>query len=136
MANLGTIKIEGLKEFRSALKAAEGANPRELTKALKEAGSVLPPKIRANAPHRTGKLAGSVGAAQASGTKGRVPVKAPYSAPVEFSRKGAPAQGLSAKYGPPPRFAYKAVASAAPQIEDRLLKAVTEVAKAHGWFNE
>lgn len=127
------VKVEGLREFRAALKQADSANPQQLTKALKEAGSVLPSKIRGNAPHRTGKLAGSVGAVQASGTKGRVPVRAPYAAPVEFSRKGGAARGLSAKYGPPPRFAYRAVADASDEIIERLYKGMEEIVRINGW---
>jgi hypothetical protein len=129
-----TVKIDGLKEFRRALKDAVDANPRELTKALKEAGSILPPKIRANAPRQTGALAASVGNVSAVGTKGRVPVRAKYAAPVEFSKRGAAAQTLTAKYGAPPRFAYKAVGDSADEVIERIYDGLEQIVSAHGWF--
>lgn len=136
MAQAETVKVEGLKEFRKALKDAEGANPREMTKALKDAGTILPPKIRSNAPRKTGELAGSVGNVSASGTKGRVPVRAKHSAPVEFSKRGAAARTLTSKYGPPPRFGYKAVADSAGQIEEALFKGLEDIIHIHGWAKE
>lgn len=135
MAQQGfTVKVEGLKEFRKALRDSAEANPRELTRALKSAGAVLPPKIRANAPRKTGALAASVGSVTASGTKGRVPVRAKYAAPVEFSKRGAAAQTLSAKYGAPPRYAYKAVGDAADQVIERIYDELENIVTAHGWF--
>jgi hypothetical protein len=129
-----TVKIEGLKEFRKALKDSVDANPRELTKALKEAGSILPAKIRANAPHKTGALAGSVGNVSATGTKGRIPVRAKHAAPVEFSKRGAAAQTLTAKYGAPPRYAYKAVGDSADEVIERIYDGLEQIVTAHGWF--
>jgi hypothetical protein len=129
-----TVKIEGLKEFRKALKDAADANPRELTRALKEAGTILPPKIRVNAPRKTGALAASVGNVSATGTKGRVPVRAKYAAPVEFSKRGAAAQTLTSKYGSPPRYAYKAVEDSSEQVIERIYDGLEQIVTAHGWF--
>jgi hypothetical protein len=129
-----TVKVEGLKEFRKALRDAEGANPRVLTAALKDAGAILPPKIRSNAPKKTGALVASIGSAQASGTKGRIPIRAKHAAPVEFSKRGAAAQTLTAKYGAPPRFAYKAVGDASEEIIERLYKGLEDIVTAQGWF--
>lgn len=136
MAQGFTVKVEGLQEFRSALKKAEGANPGELTRAIKAAGAMLPSKVRGNAPRRSGALAASVGSVQASGTKGRVPVRAKYAAPVEFGRKGPAAQTLTAKYGPPPRFGYKAVADSTDEIEKALWEGIQDIVTIYGWAKE
>ena len=129
-----TVKIDGLKEFRKALRDATDANPRMLTAALKSAGAILPPKIRGNAPRKSGALAASVGQPLASGTKGRIPVRAKHAAPVEFSKRGAAAQTLSAKYGAPPRFAYKAVGDASEEIIERIYDGLESIVSASGWF--
>lgn len=129
-----TVKVDGLKEFRKALRDSADANPRELTRALKSAGSVLPPKIRANAPRRTGELIASVGAVTASGTKGRVPIRAKHAAPVEFSKRGSAAGTLTAKYGAPPRYAYRAVGDASEEVIDRIYDELQNIVTAHGWF--
>jgi hypothetical protein len=129
-----TVKIEGLKEFRKALRDATDANPRMLTAALKEAGAILPPKIRANAPSRTGALKGSVGNPLASGTKGRIPVRAKYAPFVEFRTGGGWGASMNSKYGSPPRFGYKAVADSSEQIIERIYDGLESIVTASGWF--
>lgn len=128
------LKIEGLKEFRKALRDSIDASPRELTKALKTAGEILPARIRELAPRRTGALAALVGRPQASGTKGRIPVKARHALPVEFAKHGRAGATLTARYGPPPRYGYKAIEKAADEMQDRVFKELKEVITAHGWF--
>lgn len=128
-----TLQIEGLKEFRKALRDSINASPRELTKALKTAGEVLPDKIR-QAASFSSQIPASVGRPRASGTKARIPVKARHALPVEFAKHGRAAATLSARYGPPPRFGYKALERNAKLIEDRVFDGLKEVITVHGWF--
>jgi hypothetical protein len=129
-----TIRIEGLRELRMALKHAEDANPRELTRALKEAGKPVPPVIRVNAPRLTGELAASVGEPRATGTKGRIPITAPHAPFVEFQRRGRAGATWSAKYGPPPRFGYRSLDSKETEIANILDRELKEILTAHGWL--
>jgi hypothetical protein len=127
-----TVKIEGLRDFQRAVSKAEGENPKAMQDALKDVGNFLAPKIRP--PRATGELAGSKGTPRATMKKGYIPIKAKHSAPVEFSKRGAAAQTLTAKYGPPPRYGYREVADNLSQLETMIEERIVEVAKANGWF--
>lgn len=127
------VKIAGLRDFQRAINRAEGENPKAMTEALKDVGSFLAPKI--NPPRKTGELADSKGSARATKTKGYIPVRAKHAAPVEFSKRGAAAQTLTAKYGPPPRYGYRAVEDNLGELEKRLWEGIEEVAKVYGWFH-
>lgn len=127
------VKIDGLREFQRAINKAEGENPKAMTEALRDVGNYLQPKIRP--PTKTGELAASKGAARATKTKGYIPIRAKHAAPVEFSKRGAAAQTLTAKYGPPPRYGYREVQDNLSELEKRLWEGIEEVAKVYGWFH-
>jgi hypothetical protein len=126
------VEIEGLAQFQRELRKAEGANPKAMQDSLKKVGDYLSPKI--NPPRDKGTLAGSKGAPRATMKKGSIPIKAKHAGPVEFSRRGAAAQALTGKYGPPPRYGYKAVQENLDQLEEMIWEGIEEVAKAYGWF--
>jgi hypothetical protein len=130
------IRIEGLREFRADLKRALGANPRELARALRESGAILPPKIRSGAPQATGKLAGSVGSPTATGTKARIPIRAKHAVYAEFQTKGKYGATMTAKYGPPPRFGYRAVDESADELAERVYEGLKEIVTLYGWAKE
>lgn len=132
MAQQGiTVEIEGLRAFRQALKEAEGATPRELTNGLKQAGAILPDKIRPG----MGSVSAKVGRPTASGTKARIPVRHRAAAIAEFSNKGRYGATMNARYGRTPRYGYRAVDDHADQLTDRLYDALESIATVHGWFD-
>lgn len=133
MAPQPGVKVIGLKEFRQALKQSADANPRELTKVLKDAGSVIPPRIQRHAPRASGELAGSVGRVQASGTKGRIPIKARHATFAEFQKKGAYGATMSSRYGGTPRFGYRAVEESVNEVTDRIYDGMEQIITIHGW---
>ena len=55
-----TIQVTGIKELRSALKAAEATLPRELRKGLNEVANIIVVDARPRIPVRSGKLAGAL----------------------------------------------------------------------------
>lgn len=126
------VEIEGLAQFQRELKKAGGENPKAMQDALKQVGGYLSPKI--NPPRDKGTLAASKGAPRATAKKGSIPMRAKHSAPVEFSKRGAAAASLTAKYGPPPRYGYRAVQDNLAQLEEMIWEGIEEVAKVHGWF--
>lgn len=128
--DLVQVKITGLREFQTALRKAESANPKAMTQALKEAGSILPPKIRPG----MGSVSAGVGNPTASRTKARIPVRHRASAIAEFSNQGKYGATMTARYGPPPRFGYRVVEDNLREIEDRIWKGIEEVATVNGWF--
>lgn len=126
------VKVTGLRDFQRDIAKAGGENPKAMQDALKDVGNYLRPKI--NPPRDKGELAGSVKAARATKTKGYIPVRAKHSAPVEFSKHGAAARTLTAKYGPPPRYGYRAVQDNLSELERMIWEGIEDVAKVYGWF--
>jgi hypothetical protein len=64
-----TVKIEGLKELRTSLKAISKELPKELTKLNKAAAELVSPEAQSRAPVRSGRLRDAVkpGATQTGG---------------------------------------------------------------------
>lgn len=132
MSQAFTVRIEGLAEFRQALKQAEGANPSELTKALREAGRILPGKIRPG----MGSVSAHVGSPTASGKKARIPVRHRASAIAEFSNKGKYGQTMNVRYGRTPRYGYRQVDKNADELSERLNDGMAQIVTIHGWAKE
>lgn len=123
-----SVEVEGLNEFRAALRAAESKTPRVLTKALKDAGVPLVREIQAIAAKgKTGRLRASY-ATRVSGTNADIVSRVPYGAKAEWSRK----RGWR-KYGPPGRFAAKVVEDQAEQTLLRVAEGLQEVISIEGW---
>lgn len=134
MTVAGGVRIEGLKEFRKALRASGAAAARELTKALKNAGRGLPPKMRVNAPrNQYGEIAAGVKNVRAAGTKARIPIVHRAAAIAEFSNKGAYGQTMTARYGETPRYGYKTVEEEAGTIERDVTNELTDLIGIMGW---
>lgn len=126
------IQVEGLKEFRSALKTAIGKAPRVLTNAIKTAGVPLQEAARDRAPKRSGDLAAGY-AVRASGTYGRLINKQPYAMGAEWGVRGK-WSGFQ-KYGPRgDRIGYPALRESADDIERILTRELTEILTVRGWF--
>jgi hypothetical protein len=120
-------EVVGLNEFRAALRRAEVATPRQLTKALKEAGVPLVEQMAVIAAHRTGRLAESY-RTRVIGTTGNIVSRVPYGAKAEWSRK----RGWT-RYGPPGRFAARVVEEQAEATLVRVAAGLRDVIDLYGW---
>lgn len=134
----GEIYIENLALFRKALRRAQDATPRELSKAVKRAGAPIIQRARQVAPHRTGTLAAGY-TLRASGTTGRVFSRVPYAVGAEwgmhgkwagFRRYKAFGTGASTGRG---RFAWRAVVEGQDETARIITTELREVLQLHGW---
>jgi hypothetical protein len=130
------VVIENLSAFRTALRRAEQATPRELSAALRRVGIPIVAGIRtivptgpARDPH-PGLLRGSY-RVSVRGTIGSVVSKAPYAAGAEWGQHGKWA-GF-ARYGEPGRFAWKTVEEESDLIVEEVFRGLTDVAQIYGW---
>jgi Bacteriophage HK97-gp10, putative tail-component len=86
MADNVAVHVEGLKEFRAALRDADRVLGIELRKALNEAGDIIVRDVQPDLPRRTGRLAVSL-KAQSTQREGRVVLgsaRVPYAGWIEF----------------------------------------------------
>lgn len=125
------VAIEGVNEFRAALRAAQGTAPRALTAGLKKAGIPVVRMAQARMPHRTGTLAGSL-KVSVSGTKGSIVSSAPYAGGAEWGRYGK-WSGWVSRYGAPPRFVWPTVELAHDVIAALVLAELKQVVEIYGW---
>lgn len=129
----GTVQVEGLKEFRAALKAAEKNAPRELSKALKKAGVPVAARASTLAPRLSGLLAGGY-KITTQGPAASLVNRAPYAAGAEWGFRGKWKGFL--KYGAPGRFGWRAIQELADKIAADLYAGLREILTAYGWFHE
>ncbi len=125
------VRIENLRAFRAALKAAQDATPRELSTAIRQVGKPIVARASALAPHRTGTLAKGY-AARASGTTGRIVNRAPYAGGAEWGmhRKWS---GFK-KYGPRgQRFAGRALEELREPTARAIAERLEQIINIHGW---
>ena len=130
MAEFGAVTIEGLNEFRAALRAAQGVYPRELSKALKRAGEPIVRLAAVRMPRVTGQLARSL-KVSVRGTRGDIISSAPYAGGAEWGRYGK-WSGFN-RYGSPPRFVYPSVEQAQPVMAEVILRELKNVVEIYGW---
>lgn len=126
------VVIEGLTEFRAALRAAWGRYPVLLAVALKAAGEPFRMRSAELTARRTGRLASGYRISVA-GTRGSLVSSVPYAGGAVWGRRGK-WSGFS-RYGSPPRFAGPALDSSAAQIEELILVGLKDVVEAYGWFH-
>lgn len=145
MAVITNVVVLGLSEFRRDLRRAHKALPRELTKALREAGKPARAAAAGRVPRgATGRTAAAF-RIRASGRLGRIVNPLPHAGVLEwattFMRKSrspgrAPHQVTMRKGPPPPRYAQPAVASVAPIIAVIIHRELQRIITAFGWFRE
>lgn len=132
------IEITNLAAFRSALRRAQDATPRELSKAIRKAGQPIVKRAAEVAPHRSGALARSY-TLRASGTSGRIFSRVPYGVGAEwglhgkwkgFRRYRAFGTGASRGRG---RFAWRAVVEREEEIAQIITEEIREILTIHGW---
>lgn len=130
MAGPPPVYVQGLTEFRNALKQVSSAAPRELAKGIKAAGEPLKQGAAAKVPRRTGQLAGGY-AIQVRATTGAVINKVAYAGGAEWGRRGKWA-GFD-RYGAAPRFAGAVLQDRAGEIQDALTRELDEILTIMGW---
>lgn len=125
------VVIQGLTEFRAAVRSAAGHYPAEVQRAIKAAGVPIVAQASALAPRQTGALAGGYSVVTA-GAKGNVVSKVAYSGGAEWGTRGK-WSGFN-KYGAPPRFAGRAVDLQEASISLIVERELLEIVSAYGWF--
>lgn len=128
MANSSGIVVEGLAEFRAAVRASAVKMPVEFAKGLKAAGLPILAEIRATAPRRTGALAGSFTTA-VRGARADIVSRVAYAGGSEWGVRGRWA-GFP---GSPPRFVVPAVESKADEVGLILMNELREIFEIFGW---
>lgn len=128
------IEIVNLREFRRDLRRAIDARPRELARAIREAGKPALAEARRRAPRRSGRLAASL-RIQTRGTSGSIVSRAPYGAGAEWGRRGR-WRGFTRNWGSPPRYAWPAIEAKQEEIAEIIFRELRAIVTAHGWFRE
>lgn len=128
MASGGTVTIQGINEFRAAVRKAAGAAPKEIPLALKRAGVPIIAQAAASAPHRTGRLAGGYKVA-VKGTTASIVSSVPYAGGAEWGQFGKWA-GFE---GAPPRYVWPAVESQEEAVELIVEHELLEIIGIYGW---
>ena len=136
------IRIEGLREFRSALRKAEQSAPAELNKALREEMDPVASEAR-NLESRHGQIA-TRWKPFASGNRHGIRNTHPGAGVFEwadrpFMRRGR-AGGQhrvsppSTAVGTPPRYGFRAAEDKLDDIGDAVLGTIEDAARAQGWL--
>lgn len=131
------VKVVGLNEFRSALRAAIGKSPVELRKALHKAGEPVIAESRRRipiGPGRGGHLRDSL-VTRVQLTRGRITSKQPYAGGAEWGRFGKWA-GWTRRYGSQPRFVWPSLERKGEEVRDIIALELSEILRAFGWFRE
>lgn len=137
-----TIRVEGLEEIRAALKQAEETGLlKALAQANKTGAAVVAKAAQSLAPHRSGKLAGSVRAlgSQRSGRVRAGGAGVPYAGAIHWGRKvGNVGRPPGNHKGPNPiagrPFLTEALAASQGEVVTEYEKAIHDfvVAPLHG----
>lgn len=130
------VKVEGLREFRAALRASEVGSTRQLSAALRVASLPVVHKASSFAPSRTGALRGGYGVS-VRGTRASIINRVPYAAGAEWGVRGKWAGFL--KYPGPEggrgRFAYRAVHESETLIVQSIYLAMRKIITVNGWLH-
>lgn len=126
-----SVTIQGLTEFRAALRAVNATAARELTKALRAAGAPVLEETRRLAPARTGELRAGY-KIRVSGPRAFIESAAPHGPGAEWGQSGK-WRGF-ARYGPRGgRFAGKAAETKADEVFDIVTRELSELISIGGW---
>lgn len=125
------VVVEGLSEFRRAVRTAAGRFPRELPLALKKAGVPIVAQAAAMAPRLTGRLASGY-KVSVSGTRASVVSSVPYAGGAEWGQFGK--WSGFARYGPAPRFVGAALESREAEVLLIVDLELRDIIEAYGWF--
>lgn len=128
-ANTG-IKIEGLTEFRAAVRQAAGQMPSTMSEALKAAGVPVIAQAASIAPRLSGALASGY-SINVSGAKANVVSRVPYAGGAEWGTQGKWSGFM--KYGSPPRTVGVAIEDQSDTIAVILFQRLEAIMSILGW---
>jgi phage gpG-like protein len=123
------LRIDGLREFRAALKAADASLPRELRPAFNKAAEVVAFAARGRVPTRSGSLASSIRPLSTQ-TEGRVAMgsaKVPYAGFIEFGGRVGRKKSVSRPIVKSGRYLYPTFRERRPLVEAIMVKALDDV---------
>jgi hypothetical protein len=126
------IEIENLAQFRKALRFAQDATPRELSKAIRVVGKPIAARAGELAPKGpTGRLKKSF-SVRASGTTGRIVSRVPYGPGAEWGLRGK-FSGFTRYGAKGVRFAGRAVEELREPTMRAIAKELDDIIHIHGW---
>lgn len=124
------VRVEGLNDLRKALRATDKAALREVQAVTKVAAEIVAVQARANAPRRSGALAGSI-RATTSGNKGIVRSKLPYAKVQEYGGVIRPrGAAITIKRS---AFVGRALDAKQEAVQAALAAGFDAVARRNGW---
>ncbi|MGH2663690.1 MAG: hypothetical protein ACRDH8_12990 [Actinomycetota bacterium] len=128
---MGGVEVDGLKEFRAALRASVSASPRQLSTAIRNAGRPVIARASDLAPVRTGLLSRGY-TVRVRGTAGDVVSRVLYGPGAEWGSRGK-WKGF-VKHGPPgQRFAGQALEDRADEVVQVIELEMASIVEINGW---
>lgn len=134
MAGRERVAVEGLAQFRRALRVLDKEAAKGLRVAMNEAADVVVQKARPLIPTRTGKARASLKAASSQGAA-RVSMggnKAPYMPWLDFGGRTGPARSVRRPFLSAGRYLYPTLQRNRDEFSDVLESALTDVARSVG----
>lgn len=128
------IRVEGLRELRSALKRMDTGLPKLLRVALNEASGEVVDYAQARMPKRSGRAAASL-KAKSTQKEARVGMggrRAPYAPWLDFGGRVGPKRSVNRPFIRDGRYVYKGLENRRPQIIEIMSKALVQLAKDSG----
>ena len=125
------IEITNLGDFQADIHRAIDANAPTLAKAVKAGGDPVLERAKDLAPRDTGTLAAS-GRNESSGATGSIVFAGGQAIGADLST-GARWQGFQSRYGPPPRYGYRALNEQADALFDAVTKDMGDIITINGW---
>lgn len=136
----GELRVEGLKEFRQALRRAEDATPRVLSKELKSGVTKVAERAQRYGKGRFGSAVKPFARGTTAGIRSNLPgAKVHEFVPAggTFQRQGRSGASHTVRWNDPaatPRYAYRARDEMADDIGEDILAAVKRAASNMGWL--
>lgn len=137
MAVPDPIRIEGLKEFQRQLKAMSPELPKGLRLAANEAANLVVDEAKPKIPIGPGKGGHAASSVKAASTRTAARVQAggkkfPYYPWLDFGGKVGPRKTSSRPFLKTGRYIWKAYADNDERVQEKLLEALTDVARSAG----
>jgi hypothetical protein len=129
------IQIDGLTQFRRALREASADAPKQLKTVMNTAMDIVVDWARPRIPRRTGRAAGSL-RAKSTGTKARVSGggrRVPYYAWLDFGGRVGKFRQVERTFHKDGRYIYAGYFATKPQIIEALQGGMVKLARGVGW---
>ena len=134
MSTVDPLRIDGLKDFQAALRAAGDGLQKRLRVVFNEAADVIVSAARPGIPRRSGTLAGSLrassGQREATVTLGKA--KTPYAGWIEFGGRVGRKQSIVRRFVAGGRNLYPAVTRRRAEIETVMARGLERLADEAG----